>query len=138
MVSWSDWSGLPTMDELYVSLRTTPSTPRVNTDKGDVEQGLASAVRAIHSTYLYPFQAHGSIGPSCAVADVNDDHATIWSPTANPHGARAKAANILGLPLEAVHVVYLPGSGSYGSNGADDATMDAAVISQTIGRPVRL
>src|SRR5439155_7896464 len=125
-------------DELYASLRTTPSTPRVNTDKGDVDQDLATAAKTLRSTYVYPFQAHGSIGPSCAVADVTDEAATIWSPTAGPHGVRQKAAAILGMPLDAVRIVYVPGSGSYGSNGADDATLDAAVISQAVGRPVRL
>jgi len=137
-VNWSDWSGLPSMDELYASLRTTPSTLRVNTESGDVDEGLSTAAKVVRSTYVYPFQAHGSIGPSCAVADVRDDQATIWSPTAGPHGVRQKLASILSMPLEAVRVVYVPGAGSYGSNGADDATLDAAVASQLSGRPVRL
>jgi nicotinate dehydrogenase subunit B len=137
-VSWSEWAGLPRMEDLYASLRRTPSTERVNRNIGDVEMDLATATKAVRATYVYPFQAHGSMGPSCAVADVTADRAIVWAPTPNAHSLRRSLARILELPVEGVRIIYMEGSGSYGSNGADDATMDAAVIAQAVGRPVRL
>jgi nicotinate dehydrogenase subunit B len=136
--SWSEWFGLPTMEELYASLRRTRSTERVNMNKGDVDLDLATAAKSVRATYVYPFQAHGSIGPSCAIADVTADRAIIWSPSSGTHGLRGSAARLLGLPTASVRIIYVPGSGSYGSNGANDATVDAAIISQAVGRPVRL
>jgi CO/xanthine dehydrogenase Mo-binding subunit len=47
-------------------------------------------------------------------------------------------SKILNLPLESVRVVFVRGSGCYGLNGADAASFDAAILSQAVGRPVRL
>ena len=47
----------------------------------DVDEKLAAAATVVQATYLYPYQMHGSIGTSCAVADVKADEATIWSAT---------------------------------------------------------
>ncbi|HZT09160.1 MAG TPA: molybdopterin cofactor-binding domain-containing protein [Chloroflexota bacterium] len=137
-VTWSDWAGLPKEADLYSLMRAVPSEENVVSDSGGMEQALATSSRVVKATYLYPYQTHGSIGPSCAVADVREDGATIWSPTQGPHRARQTAARLLGLPVESVRVVWTPGAGCYGSNGADDATMDAAILSQEVGRPVRL
>ena len=68
-------------------------------------------------------------GPSCAVADVRTDRATIWSSSQATHGFRITFARLLGLPAERVRVIYLDGSGCYGMNGADDAAADAALLS---------
>jgi CO/xanthine dehydrogenase Mo-binding subunit len=81
---------------------------------------------------------HGSIGPSCAVADVQGDHATIWSGTQDPHGMKDSVAKILGIPPANVHVMNVEASGCYGRNGADDVTTDAALMSQMVGKPVRV
>ena len=37
-----------------------------------------------------------------------------------------------------VRVIYVRGSGCYGLNGADAVSFDAAILSQAVGRPVRL
>jgi len=44
----------------------------------------------------------------------------------------------LGIPAEQVHAVWVAGSGCYGRNDAGDVTMDAAVLSQLVGKPVRV
>ena len=38
-------------------------------DKGDVDAAIAAADKPMQRTYVWPYQMHGSIGPSCAVAD---------------------------------------------------------------------
>ena len=137
-LTWSEWSGLPAMEDLYEVLRNTPSTERVLRSEGDVDAALAGAARTLAASYYFPFQGHASIGPSCAVADVRDGRATIWSGTQVSHLLQLSLARVLDLPVQNVRVIWTQGAGSYGTNGADDATLDAALLSQTVGRPVRI
>jgi CO/xanthine dehydrogenase Mo-binding subunit len=81
---------------------------------------------------------HGSIGSSCAVADVQADRATIWSATQAVYPLRDTTAGLLGLEPARVRVVFTRGSGCYGINGADTVSYDAALLSQAVGRPVRV
>ncbi|MBL8701999.1 MAG: xanthine dehydrogenase family protein molybdopterin-binding subunit [Alphaproteobacteria bacterium] len=106
--------------------------------RGDAEGQLAAATRRVGGTYYWPLQSHASMGPSCAVADVRDGKATVWSASQATHRLRRVLATVLGLAPAAVRVVYLDGAGCYGMNGHDDASADAALISRAIGRPVRL
>jgi len=106
--------------------------------KGDVKQALAGASRRLAAEYYWPMQSHASMGPSCALADVHDGKATIWSASQATHKFRETCAKMLELPPAAVRVIYLDGSGCYGMNGHDDAAADAALISRTVRRPVRV
>ena len=99
---------------------------------------LAAAQRVVRARYTYPFQSHGSLGASCAVADVRADSATVWSATQAVYPTRSCVATLLGMPPESVRVIYTRGSGCYGLNGADAVSFEAAVMSQEAGRPVRL
>jgi CO/xanthine dehydrogenase Mo-binding subunit len=81
---------------------------------------------------------HGSVGASCAVADVKADGATVWSATQSAYPTRSIVAELLGLPVDRVRVIYKRGSGCYGLNGADAVSFDAALLSQAVGKPVRL
>ncbi len=81
---------------------------------------------------------HGSVGSACAVADVQGGKATIWSASQAVYPLRDTSAMLLGLPPENVHVIFKMGSGCYGVNGADTVSYDAALLSQAVGRPVRV
>jgi CO/xanthine dehydrogenase Mo-binding subunit len=105
--------------------------------KGDARQMLAGA-KKISAEFYWPMQSHGSMGPSCAVADVRDGKATVWSASQATHRFRETIAKALALPKAAVRVVYLDGSGCYGMNGHDDAAADAALLSKAVARPVRV
>jgi CO/xanthine dehydrogenase Mo-binding subunit len=107
-------------------------------DSGDVEATLAKAARVVRTTYLHPYHMHGSVGASCAVADVKADSATIWSPTQGVYPQRDSCAMVLGMKPPQVKVIYARGSGCYGINGADTVSYDAALLSQAVGRPVRV
>jgi nicotinate dehydrogenase subunit B len=139
-VTWSS-SGLtwPAMAELYTAMWAMPVHERqVLAEVGNVEAALASSARTIEARYEWPFQSHAMMGPSCAVADVRDGGATIWSSTQHPHQLRHGIAELLGLPVDKVRVIWVQGSGSYGRSAADDAAGDAAFLSQAAGRPVRV
>lgn len=137
-ISWSSGSGLPAQKTFYDSLRKQPSRDALLVDSKDVEQQLAASRVVVRATYSYPFQMHGSVGSSCAVADVKPDSATIWSATQSVYPTRSIVAKLTGLPLDSVRVIFVRGSGCYGLNGADAVSFDAAVLSQAVGRPVRV
>jgi len=92
----------------------------------------------LKATYLHPYQMHGSMGSSCAVADVQGEKATIYSATQAVWYQKNTSAMILGLKPENIRVIFRRGSGCYGCNGADTVTYDAAVLSQAVGKPVRV
>jgi CO/xanthine dehydrogenase Mo-binding subunit len=135
---WSESATLPDMASLHESLMKIPATDRVVTDAGDVPAKIAGAHRTVRARYTWPFQMHASIGPSCAVADVKGNAATVWSSTQGAHTLKGAIAHLLGMEPDAVHVIWTEGSGCYGHNGSDDAAADAALISQLVGRPVRV
>ena len=137
-VSWRPGPGLPPQETFYEFLRTQPSRDVLVVDSKDVDQRLTSAGTVLRARYLYPYQMHGSVGTSCAVADVKPDKATLWSPTQSVYPTRSIVAKILGLPLDSIRVINVRGSGCYGLNGADTVSLDAAVLSQAVARPVRV
>jgi CO/xanthine dehydrogenase Mo-binding subunit len=138
---WTAGTGLPDSTKEFDSMRAS----RVVRDQEIAKRGDLSALsapapgmRALAASYRWPIQTHGSIGPSCGVADVRADRATVWSSSQNTHGFQATCARLLGLERDRVRVIYLDGAGSYGPNGADDAAAEAALLSKTLGKPVRV
>ena len=138
-VTWNDPGGAPkSHDELYAQMQTLPAQARLLASDGNVDKALAGAAKVLEATYYYPYQLHGSMGPSCAIADVKADEATVWSPTQGVYPLRTAVARVLGFRDQQVHVVYKEGSGCYGLNGADTASIDAALMSKAVGAPVRV
>ncbi len=148
-VTWSKSNGplFPAMDALYDHIRNAPVMraskgsgfrPTVKFDEGPVKKALGGAARIVKAEYEWPFQSHACMGPACAVVDVRGDVATLWTGTQKPHHARDGVARILGLPRDNVHGIWVIGPGSYGRNDAGDAAMEAALLSQAVGKPVRV
>ncbi len=136
-VKWSNWSGLPPMEQLYAVLRASKSEDEVFSQKGDSAAALNSGKR-FQAAYETPFETHGMIGPSCAVAEVRDGRAVIWSGSQYPYDVQRAAAKLLGLAPERVRVIGHGASGCYGRLSVDDAALDAACMSQAVGAPVRV
>jgi nicotinate dehydrogenase subunit B len=137
-VTWSSGAGLPVFASFYDDLRRQPSRDALVVNSRDVETVLGSARAVIKATYRYPYQMHGSMGTSCAVADVQGNKATVWSPTQSAYPTRNGVAMLLGTAPENVRVIFTRGAGCYGINGADTVSYDAALLSQATGRPVRV
>jgi CO/xanthine dehydrogenase Mo-binding subunit len=138
-VTWTPGTGLPNQRTFYEHLRQQKnSRDTLLVDSGDVDAALAGAATIVRATYLHPYHMHGSVGSSCAVADVQADRATIWSATQAVYPLRDTTAGLLGLQPAQVRVVFTRGSGCYGVNGADTVSFDAALLSQAVGRPVRV
>ncbi|HZU15716.1 MAG TPA: molybdopterin cofactor-binding domain-containing protein [Candidatus Dormibacteraeota bacterium] len=140
-VTWSEWSKLPSSDAVYGVLRTLPTRDKVQTNRGDVDAALRSAAQTLSATYQTPFENHGMLGPSCAVADVRSDGSVrVWSATQYPQGLQRDVAQLLGISPDRVEVLRAEGPGCYGRLSAnyDDAATEAVVLSQAVGRPVRV
>jgi CO/xanthine dehydrogenase Mo-binding subunit len=139
-----EWSAVkppfPDQDALYEHIRKAPVRKRQVEGKetGNVDEAFKGATRLIEAVYEWPFQSHASMGPACAVADAKDGKATIWTGSQKPHYVRDGVASMLKLPAENVRAIWVVGPGSYGRNDCGDAAIDAAVLSNELGCPVRV
>lgn len=126
-------------EELYNYLKTTkPARTTKPVDKGNMATALSQAKKTYQATFRWPFQMHGMIGPSCAIADVKGDKATIWSGPQGPFRTRGTVATLLQIPEQNVRIIYHEASGSYGRMSTDDGAEDAALLSRAVGAPVRI
>jgi nicotinate dehydrogenase subunit B len=150
VVQWEPGPALAPQATLDAELRKTDNHYWAFTDRnlGNFGAAFASAEKQVTAQYFTAFQMHAAMSPSCAVADVRSApdpatgvQATVWSSTQNVYNLRGAIANLLfgpGNHAEKVHVTYREASGCYGHNGADDVAADAALLSQAVGRPVRV
>ncbi|HEX3551029.1 MAG TPA: molybdopterin cofactor-binding domain-containing protein, partial [Candidatus Elarobacter sp.] len=133
-VQWEGGDTLPPLDTLADIVQHTEGKPRVVVSSGTPD----ARARMTSATYAWPFQSHGSIGPSCAVADVRKGSVTVWSATQGVYPLRGAIAELLAVAPATVKVTYLEGAGCYGHNGADDSAAFAALFSRAAGAPVRV
>ena len=142
-VTWKPWPGMPDLRDVAQALRDNPSTQRLLVDEGDVEGAMAAAAQPMQRTYVWPYQMHASIGPSCALvdwqpADGSGMQLRCWAGSQNPHVLRADLAKLMGVDDVQVDVVRMEAAGCYGRNGADDVAADAALLARAVGAPVRV
>lgn len=145
---WTTWNGLPEQADLESYIYDTPSTTTVafaNPATKTVAQaqaaatsGMANAVKTVSGTYTTPIETHGSLGPSCALVDVQPNQVLVYSGTQGPNVVLTAVASALNVSPDIVHVRAYPASGCYGRNGSDPVTVDAALMSQALGAPVRV
>ena len=119
---------LPDLKDIETALRANPSVPRTLIDKGNVDAAIADAAKPMQRTYIWPYQMHASIGPSCAVADYQDDQTRVWSGTQNPHHLRTELARLIHRREAEIEVIRLEAAGCYGRNCADDVSADAVLL----------
>jgi CO/xanthine dehydrogenase Mo-binding subunit len=110
-VTWNESRRLPDMAELYRDMRSTRTSDKILSSRGDAATAFAGAAKTVDATYEWPFQMHASIGPSCAVAHVTDDRATIWCASQGVFGLRDSLARLLKRPAERVHLVFAEAAG---------------------------
>jgi nicotinate dehydrogenase subunit B len=137
-LTWSDAPPLPAMEMLHETMRAEPTTDRIVTASGDAESALRRAARQVSATYTTPFQAHASLGPSCAVAAFDGETLTVWCSSPGVYPLRGALADLLAMPEEHIRLIYHEGSGSYGQNGSDDVAADAAVLARELRQTVRV
>ena len=130
-------------DALFPSSKICTSTcarrPKASKDSentGDAAAALAGAAKKVEASYDFPFQSHATMGPGCAVADVHPDGVTtVWSGGQKPHALQKGFAELLGVPLDQVRVIWVEDAGSYGRPGYEDAAADAVLLSRKLASP---
>jgi nicotinate dehydrogenase subunit B len=138
---WSEGTPLTTHQRVADWAKAGPFVAEetiVNKGDGTRIEALAASPQRLAATYYWPVQSHASMGPSCAVADVKADSATVWTASQASHRLAVACAAALGLEAGKVRTVYLDGAGCYGMNGHDDASVEAAMLSKALRRPVRV
>jgi nicotinate dehydrogenase subunit B len=137
--NWSNWEGLPEQSKLWEHVRATKvNKDDVTSNVGNAEPALELAAKRLSATYNFAIHTHGSIGPSCAVAEIKDGKLTCWSSSQGTHDLRQQLAAMLSMPDTDVRAIYVEGSGCYGRNGHEDAAADAVLLARAVERPVRV
>jgi CO/xanthine dehydrogenase Mo-binding subunit len=137
--TWSPWEGLPEQAKLYEFVRATKIAKDEETGKvGNSAEALGQGAKRLSATYDFAIHTHGSIGPSCAIAEFKEGKLTSWSASQATHNLRKQLAKMFSLAPENVRCIYIEGSGCYGRNGHEDAAADAALLAKLTGKPVRV
>jgi nicotinate dehydrogenase subunit B len=134
---WKLGPELPDPANIHAHLKSLPNT----TSEIGVKQAtvLASAGKTLEATYTKPYLAHAPIGPSAAIAEFKDGKLSVWSHTQGVFPLRAELVKALKMQPQDIRCIHVEGSGCYGQTGADDVTLDAALLARAApGRPVRL
>ena len=137
-ITWNLADDMPDESAVFAWLKQARSRAESVASKHSesTEQRNTETVRSI---YQRPYQAHGSISPSAAIAKYDGERLTVWSHAQGMYPLRMGIAHVLNLNIENVRCIHYEASGCYGHNGADDAACDAAAIAMYFpGRPVRL
>jgi nicotinate dehydrogenase subunit B len=137
-VKWSETPMLPGHGNLNNALRTAKTADTVQVNTGDVDKALPGAAKVVSGSFFFPYNAHATLGPNCAIADVKGSSATVLCYTQGPYSTQSAVAKTLDIPAGSVKVIMFPGSGTYGHSALDDVTHAAALMSQAIGKPVRV
>ncbi|WP_144636285.1 xanthine dehydrogenase family protein molybdopterin-binding subunit [Bordetella genomosp. 13] len=134
--TWEETAVLPDPATLHDTLRKMPAR---EIHVGQRQGPAAPAARTLQAQFTKPFLMHGSIGPSCAVAHLDQGKLTVWTHAQGVFPLRAGLAQMLGMAPQDIRCIHVPGAGCYGHNAADDVAADAALIARAVpGRPVRV
>ncbi len=137
-VTWEKGPALSGNAGLYDKMRAAKTTDTVVADIGDAANAFASCAYTASATYRGPYQGHLPFWPNCALAEVGPAGALVRSSTQDVYSSRAQLAKVLGLPIEKVRVQYYESSGTFGRSCYEDASQAAALLSQAVGKPVRV
>jgi isoquinoline 1-oxidoreductase beta subunit len=106
--------------------------------RGDPRPILASATNVVTGDYSRPFEAHATMCPPSAVANVTADRVDVWSFTQNVSSTLLLAAEQAGRDPKDVYVHACYQGGAFGNGNQTDVPRQAVEISKQIGRPVNV
>ena len=145
LAQWQTTTTLPEQATLSTFMRSQTATSNLVV-KGVPQTGvippadvLNASVQTLSAMYQRPYQMHGSLAPSAAVAQWVGEKLTIYSHSQSVFQLKQAVASTLGFSAENIHVIHSESSGCYGHNGAEDAAFDAVMLAKAVnGRPVLL
>ncbi|NUS09742.1 MAG: xanthine dehydrogenase family protein molybdopterin-binding subunit [Nonomuraea sp.] len=124
---------------LYQPEVVNPNFPS-DTEKGDVEAGLADAATTIDVTYSTPALHNNPMEPHAALALwAEDGRLLVYDSTQGASPDRDTIAKTFGLPPDRVRVVSRHVGGGFGSKGTTrPSAVLAALAARAAGRPVKV
>ncbi|MDG1571157.1 molybdopterin-dependent oxidoreductase [Robiginitalea sp. M366] len=105
---------------------------------GDPEAAFRRAARIVERSYTGPFLAHNCMEPMTFFADVSPTHARLKGPLQKPELTEKALSARLGMPLEQIDFEMTRLGGGYGRRSYAHWAIEAALISQHMGAPVKL
>ncbi len=139
-IEWGDSPHSGYNSEAFTAeMRETAKQPgNVLRSEGDTASAFANAAKVFGQEYSQAHMAHAMMEPPVAVADVKPGSAEIWAPVQSPWGTRQDLAAALNLPIENVRVNVTLLGGGFGRKSKCDYAIEAALLSQKIGEPVKV
>lgn len=142
---WEAEQTLLPSEQLFDHLNSAPAESFLLVDGTPTQEPIPAmkipdtAAYSCEATYIRPYQMHGSLGPSAAVAHWHEEQLTVWTHSQGVFPTRAILAQVLGIDENRMHVIQMEGPGCYGHNGADDAALDAVLLARAVpNRPLML
>ncbi|MGH7521477.1 MAG: molybdopterin cofactor-binding domain-containing protein [Gemmatimonadales bacterium] len=105
---------------------------------GDAAAALAGAAKKIESVYTVPFLHHATMEPMNCTAHVRAGACDVWAPTQNQTRAQEVAAEVAGVPKEAVKIHTTLLGGGFGRRLESDFVAEAVAISKAVNAPVKV
>lgn len=128
-----------TSSEYKKQLQATARKPgKAIKNVGDIDKGFASAAKTVEADYYVPLLAHAAMEPEVAVADFRDGKCTLWAPTQNPQAVQDTVAAAIGIDKQDVICNVTLLGGGFGRKSKPDYCAEAAILSQKLGRPVKV
>ncbi len=135
---WNDATSFPEQTELYNHIRAIAEAPQQIRNDGDIDSAFKNTT-TLKATYRKPYVKHASMGPATGVAMYDGEMLHIWSHSQGIYPMRNGIAAMLGMEVDKIHIIGIPGAGCYGHSTADDAAADAALLALEMpGKHVRV
>ena len=106
-------------------------------EAGDLAADFRGA-KVVSAEYRVDVALHAALEPMTCTANYHDGYLSLWLPTQAPGLARAAAARATGISESAVTVHATMAGGSFGAKLEHEVAAQAALLSQSVGRPVQL
>ncbi len=107
-------------------------------DDGNVRDAAANSALMLDAIYEAPYLAHACMEPMNCTAHVRGDEVEIWAGTQSPGPAQGIVGQLAQVAPERVKVNTMLLGGGFGRRFAPDFAVDATLLSQLSGRPVKL
>ena len=106
--------------------------------EGDADQAISSSDATMEFEYAVSLQAHATMEPPCATAQVTDEGCDVWAPTQTQGLTAMIASMVTELPPEKIriHTTYL--GGGFGRKSSPDFVVPALIAAKATGRPVKV
>ena len=139
-IEWGDSPHADYNSDAYMAeMKETASKPgQVLRAVGDARAAIDGAAKTFKGQYGGAHMAHAMMEPPVAVANVANGKAEIWAPVQSPYGARGDIAAALNMPIDDVTVNVTLLGGGFGRKSKCDFAIEAALLSQKIGAPVKV